>query len=136
MMLYRVMQVPAYKSLDNKAFLELVLHPNKSTYQNLAKLAAIGVMLPVTSVNCERGISAYNAIKTDARIMIYVPHMDHLVTMYLQSPGLDKFDFERCFDLWVQIKDRRSYAYRVNKCQIDLKLAILHVSTRSQVTLR
>ena len=33
--------------------------------------------------------------------------------MYLESPGLDNFDFERSFELWVTAKERRGYSSMV-----------------------
>ena len=113
MVLYHVMRSSAYKHLDSNGCHEHLLHPNRETYSNISKLSAIGLTLPVTSVNCERGISAYNAIKTDARNMLSVTHMGNMLTMYLESPGLDNFDFERSFELWVKAKERRGYSSMV-----------------------
>lgn len=36
-------------------------------FPNLHKLVQVALTVPITSVNCERGVSRYNAIKTDGR---------------------------------------------------------------------
>ena len=95
MVWYNVMRSPAFKHLDSKGCNEHLLHPNRETYSNISKL------------------SAYNAIKTDARNRLSVTHMGNMLTMYLESPGLDNFDFERSFELWVKVKERRGYSSMV-----------------------
>ena len=66
MLLSRTLKQPIYEHFDVKDCLKHILHPNKEAYPNFVKLAAICAVLPVTSVNCERGTSGYNAIQSDA----------------------------------------------------------------------
>ena len=56
-----------YTHLDIGSFYRQFLLKNKDTFVNMAKLAALALSLPVTSVNCERVISSYNLIKTYRR---------------------------------------------------------------------
>ena len=62
--LAHVLQRPMHANINMKDCVTHILYPSQDTYPNLSRLAAIGITLPMTSVNCGRGISAYNAIKT------------------------------------------------------------------------
>lgn len=117
-LLAAVIRDPQYRSLDLIGFLQDVLHPRKESYPNMARLAAIGVTLPMTSVNCERGISGYNAIKTDARNVLSVEHTDNLMQLYLESTELEMFDFDKAFRLWTQVKDRRGLSCMVKTAKV------------------
>ena len=44
-------------------FFKDYIFPNISAYPNLAKLCTVAIVTPVTSVNCERGVSACNGTK-------------------------------------------------------------------------
>lgn len=115
----RVIQLPLYKKMDLGGCLEHILHPNLDTYLNLGRLGAIGVSLPVTSVNCERGISGYDTIKTDGRNMLSVQHMDNLLRLFLEAPGLEQFDFIRAFNLWLNERERRSFASIIKGAKVS-----------------
>lgn len=96
----------AYTS-DISSFMLRFLHSNRNVYPNLANLAVIGITLPVTSVSCERGISAYNSLKTNHRNALTTTCMNNLLVLYLDSKSLEEFDFEQSFELWTQMKRRR-----------------------------
>ena len=75
-------------------------------YADMAKLFVIGLTLPVTSVNCERGISTYNLIKTDHRSQLHVSSMQHLLMLSLEAPGISDFDYDTAFQRWLTQTDR------------------------------
>ncbi|XP_068177895.1 zinc finger protein 862-like isoform X2 [Antennarius striatus] len=57
--------VPKYSSMED-LYCRYV-SKNKDAYPNMERLVKIGVTITVTSVNCERGVSRSNAIKTSSR---------------------------------------------------------------------
>lgn len=71
-----------------KSFYTQVLKPNENTrsYPNVTRLVKIALTTPVTSVNCERGFSQYNAIKTDTRNTQTVETANILVMLTTEAP--------------------------------------------------
>ena len=112
-MLEEIMKTPAYKSMDAAEFYKAYIHPNRNSVPNLAALAAIGLIVPVTSVDCERGISRYNYIKSDYRSSMSVQTTNNLLTIALESQPIE--DFDVCFDHWLAAKDRRGYTAMVKE---------------------
>ena len=88
-------------------FFKEYIFPNISAYPNLAKLCAVAIVTPVTSVNCERGVSAYNGTKTDSRSSLEVSSTDRLLKLQIEAPHFREFDFDKAYALWYQAKDRR-----------------------------
>lgn len=73
--------------------------------------------VPVTSVNCERGISPYNSIKTDSRSGLSVTSTDMLLMLSLEAKPIEKFDVDLAFSHWVMAKDRHGYVAMLKKSQ-------------------
>ena len=88
------------------------LHDARSTFPVLSKLYAICLCIPVTSVNCERGISTYNNIKTDERNSMKVSTANMLMCLNLEGPPISTFNFDEAFEKWATTKGRRSAATR------------------------
>ena len=109
-LLAHVIRQPVYQHLDMQGCLKHVLHPYDNTYPNIVKLAAIGVTLPVTSVDCERGISGYNEVKTDARSSLSVMNVQTQLQLFLESPDIELFNFSRAFEIWNSRKERRGFS--------------------------
>ena len=112
--LINVIFTEKYSECDLAGVMTRFLNENRESFPNISKLAAIGLSLPVTSVNCERGISAFNAIKTDSRNMISVNHMQNLMLLYLEAKDIHSFNFEKAFETWANAKKRRGFATMVN----------------------
>lgn len=96
-------------------FMKLFLNKSAQVYPLLCSLVAIGLTIPVTSVSCERYISAYNAIKTDSRNALRVTSVNILMHLYLESKSLEQFDFNTAFQHWITAKDRRSFKTLLKK---------------------
>ncbi len=99
-----------HRHMNLAQFYEKYLHINRKTFPNLAKLAAIGTIIPVTSVECERGVIRYTWTKTDSRCGLTVSNTESLLTLALEAKPLASFDFDRAFQLWVKMRDRRGYS--------------------------
>lgn len=84
-----------------------LIHPRREAFPNLSKLAAISLTIPVTSVECERGISRLNYIKCDQRATLSITNLNMLLMLALESKPLHYFDFDSAFEIWMMKKDRR-----------------------------
>lgn len=82
----------------------------KEQYPNILTLLSICLTLPVSSVDCERGFSKHNLIKTGIRGRLKTDHVSLLMKMSLDTPDLttclDQFDFKGAFEIWCNKKDR------------------------------
>ena len=105
-----------FKQLMSKNFSDLsiqgmakkVLNPSEmqDQFPQMLKLLTIALTVPVSSVDCERGFSKQNLIKTKIRAKLKTENVSTLMKMSVDTPELDKFDFHRAFVIWCSIKDR------------------------------
>jgi hypothetical protein len=98
-----------YAGYDMETFMLTYVHNAAATFPQMAQLTSIGLAIPVTSVDCERGISAYNAIKDSNRCNLKVTNVDKLLHLYLQISDIEEFNFKRAFQYWMGDKERRGY---------------------------
>ncbi|XP_076304003.1 uncharacterized protein LOC143222034 [Tachypleus tridentatus] len=116
LLLRNIMEQDAHKNRNMKSFYKENIHQTRQTFTNLSQLAAIGLIIPVISVDCERGIRRYNRIKTDARNSLSVAKTEMLLNLSMKSKPLDHFNFDSAFRYWVTHKDRRGYHSLLKKC--------------------
>ena len=69
-------------------------------------LMTLALTLPISSVDCERGFSKQNLIKTNIRGKLKTENVSTLMKMSLDTPEIEKFNFHRAFILWCATKDR------------------------------
>ena len=74
-----------------QAFDAQVIYPDLDSFPILGKIATIGVTVPVTSVNCERAIGSYNAVKTDGRASLKVSSAETLPLLNVEVPSVRTF---------------------------------------------
>ncbi|XP_054483270.1 uncharacterized protein LOC129116382 [Anoplopoma fimbria] len=75
-------------------------------YPGLNKLAAIGLTIPVSSVNCERDFSTLNRVKTDLRNRLQGEHLATCLRVSINGPPTTKFPYRRALELFFK-KPRR-----------------------------
>ena len=71
-------------------------------YQNITKLLTIALTLPVSTVDCERGFSRHNLIKTRLQSRLLTKNVSTLMKIAIDTPDvqhLNNFDFNRAFVL-------------------------------------
>ena len=76
-------------------------------FPNLFKLAAIGLLLPVTTVDCERGFSTLSRVKTKLRNRLSNKTLNHLLMISIEGPHPTEFPYDVACDTWAQMKQRR-----------------------------
>ena len=59
----------------------------KLMFPNLVKLAAIGLLLPRSTVDCERGFSALTRVKTSIRNRLSARMLNHLLVIAIEGPA-------------------------------------------------
>ena len=75
-------------------------------YPQMLNLLQLALTVPVSSVDCERGFSKQNLIKTKIRAKLKTENVSTLMKMSVDTPEIDEFDFHRAFIIWCSIKDR------------------------------
>ena len=75
-------------------------------FPNLAKLASIGALIPVSTAECERSFSTMNQIKTVLRNRMKTSTLDSLMRISIRPP-LSQFNFERAADIWGSLHNIR-----------------------------
>ena len=79
----------------------------KLKFPNLAKLAAIGLVLPISTVDCERGFSALTHVKTSLRNRLSARMLNHLLMIAVEGPAPTGFPYDQACDLWASRRNRR-----------------------------
>ena len=69
------------------------IHSNFDLYLNIGRLYAIALTCPCTSVECERGFSKYNLIKTNHTNLLSVTHVTQLLLISIEGPPIHDFNF-------------------------------------------
>ena len=62
-------------------------------YPALGLIAADGLVIPATTVDCERGFSAVGHIKTKLRARLTELSLENLLFIACEDPGIGNFNF-------------------------------------------
>ena len=84
----------------------------EDAYPNFLALANLYLCIPISSVDCERGFSTYNIIKSYLRNRLHVSTVNTLMQMSVETPplpDLHKFNFEKAFEHWCGMKSRKTH---------------------------
>ena len=79
----------------------------KSMFPNLTSLASIGLLLPMSTVDCERGFSTLSRVKTDLRNRLSNIMLNHLLMISIEGPAPSEFPYDKACDLWAGMTNRR-----------------------------
>ena len=79
----------------------------QEVYPTVAEVAGRFLVAPVSTVDCERGFSRQNLIKTCLRNRMSVEALDKLLRLSIEGPSVDKFHYEKAVEKWAKIKNRR-----------------------------
>jgi len=92
-------------SFGFKEVLKRVQRDHCDVFSHLAVLAGIASVLPLTSVECERGFSRQNVIKTKLRSRLNAESLDHLLRVSLEGPELADFSHTSAYAIWCDMKE-------------------------------
>ena len=106
--MFRQVMFQNFKDSSMQGMAKKLLCSNETQEQftQMLKLLTIALTIPVSSVDCERGFSKQNLIKTKIRAILKTENVSTLMKMSVDTPELEKFDFHRAFVKWCSIKDR------------------------------
>ena len=76
-------------------------------FTNLAKLAAIGLLLPMSTVDCERSFSTLSRVKADLRNHLNNTTLNHLLMMSVEGLPHSDFPYDNACDLCASKRNRR-----------------------------
>ena len=77
----------------------------------ISHLLIIMLVLPVSSVYCERGFSAANDITTKLKNHLIAPSIDILLTFSIVGPSNKQFDFTRKYQIMWNLINIESLKY-------------------------
>ncbi|XP_034059599.1 zinc finger protein 862-like [Gymnodraco acuticeps] len=75
-------------------------------YPLLGKLSAAGLVIPVSSVNCERDFSTMNRVKTDLRNRLQGEHLAACLRISIDGPESEHFPYQKALERFFD-KPRR-----------------------------
>ncbi|KAH3874129.1 hypothetical protein DPMN_037370 [Dreissena polymorpha] len=67
------------------------------------------VVIPMTSVQCERGFSTQNRINSKSRTLLKSKALDDLMRISKDGPTPGNFDFGCALQKWKSLKVRKLY---------------------------
>ncbi|XP_060585761.1 zinc finger protein 862-like [Ruditapes philippinarum] len=80
----------------------------KVSHTNLFKLAAVGLLIPTSTSDCERGFSTLKRVKTTHRASLSPPVLNAILTVGMLGPAIEKVDINAMVKIWHKEKPRRS----------------------------
>lgn len=63
--------------------------------------------IPLHTVDCERGFSHLNIIKTSLRNRLLIDNISHLLMIKIEGPLRENFNFDKAFEKWSTMAPRR-----------------------------
>ncbi len=94
------MVVSNFSSKDIDIILPLLIQDYNDVFPNIIKLIQLIYCIPFSSVECERGFSRQNQIKTKNRNSLTTDTLDMLMCISLEGSDSSKFDYNRAYTIW------------------------------------
>ena len=90
-----------FASNDIEVILPLLIQDYIDVFPNIIKLIQIVYCIPFSSVECERGFSRQNKIKTKDRNSLTTNTLDMLMRVSLEGPESKEFNYNRAYTIWI-----------------------------------
>jgi hypothetical protein len=95
-----------FSSNDIEVIFPLLIQDYDNVFPNIIKLIKIVYCIPFSSVECERGFSKQNKIKTKDRNLLATDTLDMLMRISLEGSESAEFDYNRAYTIWNSLKRR------------------------------
>ena len=95
-----------FSSKDIEVILPLLIQDYNDVFPNIIKLIQIAYCIPFSSVECERGFSRQNKIKTKDRNLLATNTLDMLMRVSLKGLKSKNFNYMRAYTIWSNQKRR------------------------------
>ena len=115
----RVYMILNCQSKSMREMLPLLAKPDGSlsiAYPNTSKLAQIGLLLPISTVDCERAFSTMRRIESRLRSEMSNATLNHCMRISFEGPCMEEFDFNTAIETWSNLKKRRIFNLHVRHC--------------------
>lgn len=76
-------------------------------YPMICSALEYAITIPLHTVDCERGFSALNLIKTDTRNRINLSNVNNILMIKIEGPERKNYNFRKAFEKWAHVKDRK-----------------------------
>lgn len=102
---WRSLKKTVRNSFSDKSYLEvyqllLEKEPYKTDLANIRHLVEILLVLPISSLDCERAFSAQKRIKTSTRSCLKTSRLSDLILVSSEGPDLATFDPSSAIESW------------------------------------
>ena len=104
---YKAIVYSNFKNIKIEVLLPRLYEFYYDTFPNIIKLLGIVYSIPFSSVECERGFSKQNLIKTDLRNSLNNETLHFWMMVGLEEKDLSEFDFTRALQIWNKACKRR-----------------------------
>ena len=95
-----------YRTMEtNKAWRNMFIDCSQD-FPNFFKLLSIILILPVSTVYCERGFSYHNITKNKIRNRLTNENVDNLMRIMLEGEDIANFDFNEAYKIWANEANR------------------------------
>ena len=81
------------RTADNT--MEWILTNLQLSHPNMFKILSIGLLLPTSTADCERGFSTLKRIKTEQMSTLSNPVLNSLLAITMQGPPPSEFDYHQ-----------------------------------------
>ena len=78
---------------------------NSDTFPATSEVAKRYLLAPVSTVDCERGFSRQNLVKTDIRNRMSVETLENILRISIDGPA--ECNVDSAFKIWAKQKTRR-----------------------------
>ena len=85
----------------NTTDIMLFMATNDTIQANLAKMAAIGLLLPMSTADCERDFSTLQRVKTSSHNRLSNRILNHLLSISTEGQDPKDFSFDVACDIWA-----------------------------------
>lgn len=97
------------RNMNFESFLSFI-HVNDficEQYPLIYSLIEYAAVIPLQTVDCERGFSRMNLVKTELRNRLLIENVNNLLMISIEGPERADFDFEEAFRKWALKKQRK-----------------------------
>ncbi|XP_006824225.1 zinc finger protein 862-like [Saccoglossus kowalevskii] len=106
-MMKNLMVDDQHSSFTCTQMMNKVVKQYKDVFVNLYKLAVIGLIVPMSTADCERGFSALSRVKTTLRNRMCEKTLSNLLFITLEGPPVEDFPYDEAANIWASIRNRR-----------------------------
>ena len=87
----------------------LTTHKLDDAIPHLKKILHTLIVLPMSSVDCERGFSVLKLIKTRLRNLMGAANLNHAMMVAIEGPPVREFNFKKAVTTFKRGANRRVY---------------------------